>query len=372
MKNRKNLDVKKTMKITSAVLLLTAIYFLKDGYIGAFLILSTLIYFAGSAIVTAENCRKIEVNIYTKIVERKENDLDKKYIEAEIVAENRGWIPCLCSLVELEIENLLLGEKLNIKENIYAGAKKSGKAQVLVCEEFCGAIEVRLKKIEFTDFLKILKKSRSENKLKTVYIEPEYENIHLSQDDIWAYNMESFSFSDSKKASDASETVGISEYKAGDNIKAIHWKLSGKTGKIQVRELGFPIESKVFVLVDKVEGSTENSSLSNKRKNDLTRLATSISQNLMNLNVEHEIGWYDCKVDHFESLLVRNDADFQNMVLKLLRTPFYTGESGPIKFISSEQRKNTSSIILVSNFEKDVERLMEYGEVTIYGTEQGQ
>lgn len=247
MKKIKNLDVPRAMEIISAVLMLTTIYVLKDGYIGAFLILSALIYFAGFAIVTAENYRKIEVNISTKIVESKENDLDKKCIEVEIVAENRGWIPCLCSFVELEIENLLLGEKLNIKENIYTRAKKSSKTQVVVCEEFCGAIEVRLKKIEFADFLKILKKSRSENKWKTVHIEPEYENIYLSQGDIWAYNMESFRFSDSKKGSDASETVGISEYKAGDNIKAIHWKLSGKIGKIQVREFGFPIESKVFV-----------------------------------------------------------------------------------------------------------------------------
>ncbi|MGX8699569.1 MAG: DUF58 domain-containing protein, partial [bacterium] len=48
---------------------------------------------------------------------------------------------------------------------------------------------------------------------------------------------------------DPSETFRIREYVPGDSIRQIHWKLSEKTGRTLVRELGLPVERGLTVYV---------------------------------------------------------------------------------------------------------------------------
>ena len=55
-------------------------------------------------------------------------------------------------------------------------------------------------------------------------------------------------YSRTKPGSDPSETFAIREYRPGDPIRQIHWKLSGKTDEMMVRELGLPIASRTLLV----------------------------------------------------------------------------------------------------------------------------
>ena len=48
-------------------------------------------------------------------------------------------------------------------------------------------------------------------------------------------------YSQTRPGSDPSETFGIREYRPGDPIRQIHWKLSQKTDALMLRELGLPV-----------------------------------------------------------------------------------------------------------------------------------
>ena len=53
--------------------------------------------------------------------------------------------------------------------------------------------------------------------------------------------MESFRYSGSRPGDDPGETFDIREYREGDSIRQIHWKLTGKMDRLIIRE-------KVFLL----------------------------------------------------------------------------------------------------------------------------
>jgi uncharacterized protein (DUF58 family) len=91
-------------------------------------------------------------------------------------------------------------------------------------------------------------------------------------------------FSPDKPGSDPSETFGIREYRPGDNIKTIHWKLSQKSSKTVVRELSLPVLQQVLLLLDTRPAEPEV-------QHSMTTAALSISAALLEQGVEHTLGW---------------------------------------------------------------------------------
>ena len=62
--------------------------------------------------------------------------------------------------------------------------------------------------------------------------------------------MESFRYSGSRPGDDPGETYDIREYRSGDSIRQIHWKLSGKLDDIMIREKSFPVDDTVLILAE--------------------------------------------------------------------------------------------------------------------------
>ncbi len=61
-------------------------------------------------------------------------------------------------------------------------------------------------------------------------------------------------YSQTKAGDDPSELFAFREYREGDRISRIHWKLSQKMGELQVKELGLPISDHILFLLE-INGS---------------------------------------------------------------------------------------------------------------------
>lgn len=358
---RKRENLKKILLVSVIFAVLLLVYILRAGYIPAFILTIAAAYLIVFAVVTNVQKKNVKIDIRIK----SGSDKDKTF-KLHIGITNRSWLPCAFGEVHIGLENILLDETLKLKENINVGSRKNKILEVPIREKLCGAIEIRVEKTVFADPMGIFKRERKECSKATAYIWPNEREAGLNLDEIWSYNMESFKYSESQKGNDSSETFGINAYKPGDSIKAIHWKLSGKTGEIQVRELGYPVDSKVMILVDK----KDLNHLSKKEKNDLTAIALSVSRQLTEMDIDHQVGWYNSSKDEYEHFRIKSQQDIAECIQKLLKSPFYQeGESGPMKFIEADIEKKFSKILFISNSDEDIERLMEYGEVGIYGTE---
>ena len=55
-------------------------------------------------------------------------------------------------------------------------------------------------------------------------------------------------YSQTRPGSDPSETFAIREYRPGDPIRQIHWKLSQKTDELMLRELGLPVVNQTLLV----------------------------------------------------------------------------------------------------------------------------
>ena len=120
-------------------------------------------------------------------------------------------------------------------------------------------------------------------------------------------------YSSVKPGNDPSETFGMREYVPGDSIKAIHWKLSQKTGKTIVREMGLPIVSQVLL---RYEGWKEPR-LTPDEIHGMTSVFVSIAESLRDKGVDFCMEW---GVSHFD---IRSEELLQFAVEELLRYPVW-------------------------------------------------
>ena len=52
-----------------------------------------------------------------------------------------------------------------------------------------------------------------------------------------------------RRGTDRTETFQVRDYAPGDSLRQVHWKLSGKTGRLVVRDPARPVDHRLTVLV---------------------------------------------------------------------------------------------------------------------------
>lgn len=126
---------------------------------------------------------------------------------------------------------------------------------------------------------------------------------------------DSDAYSNLKSGSDPGETFAVREYVPGDAVRNIHWKLSEKTDKVMVRELGLPVVNEVALLLETAaEASAEE-------VDAITEVFASVSSALANKDIQHHVFWRDAKTDELRKLLITDGEDFGIMLEQLLELP---------------------------------------------------
>lgn len=157
-----------------------------------------------------------------------------------------GPFPLRKLTVRIRADNLTTGES---KEHRISRAVRSGTCMLSLWEEFsCGVWEISCEKIRLFDFLLFFRIRKWEN--------PKCELLCFPK----IYNIKNLFFSDTSKGEESSDpwAVGqdtsvireIREYRPGDRLRNIHWKLSAKKETLQVKEYGCTLGGELLFGLD--------------------------------------------------------------------------------------------------------------------------
>lgn len=121
---------------------------------------------------------------------------------------------------------------------------------VKLVPEHCGTVSVQLKSVSVSDLIGLIwlpKKVRFRDKL---IVMPCTYPISASQESSFVSDSESSVFSAVRSGDDPSEIFQLREYRDGDRLNRIHWKLSSRGESFIVKEISDPINSKILILCD--------------------------------------------------------------------------------------------------------------------------
>ena len=89
---------------------------------------------------------------------------------------------------------------------------------------------------------------------QTVVFYPTVHSPLLSLNQVPQPNSESDTYSQTKPGDDPSELFGLRNYREGDKLSRVHWKLSQKTGGLLIKEFGYPIAEHLLFLLEPGSG----------------------------------------------------------------------------------------------------------------------
>lgn len=164
--------------------------------------------------------------------------------------------------IEVELENTSVlpsgqvmlfgnvdGKNFQCKGN-FSSDKKLVLEYPVECNK-CGVRTVNLTKIYLFDLLKITKKVIKLNRQLTITVIPKIYYIEENNlDENVDYEIESNTFSENVPGQDPSEIFDVRDYREGDRLSRIHWKLSGKLDRLMVKEYSKPMLEGVELIID--------------------------------------------------------------------------------------------------------------------------
>ncbi|MCD8214421.1 MAG: DUF58 domain-containing protein [Clostridiales bacterium] len=166
-----------------------------------------------------------------------------------IFLEIRSFMPVFNGILVLKLKNNLTGKEETQKVNFSALPFVTKKLTLKPVLKGCGVIEISLKKIIIRDFAKIFKFSKRPKLSFKQYIFPKKVPVDIS-----AFlaktgiSLDEDKFSEEKSGHDPSEIFGIREYREGDSLRQIHYKLSAKRDKLISKEYSLPIDREITVI----------------------------------------------------------------------------------------------------------------------------
>ena len=110
-----------------------------------------------------------------------------------------------------------------------------------------------------------------------------------------------------------SEEHELREYREGDNLRDVHWKLSAKTDQLILREAQEPIRERILLTFDLPVTAAQLDSV-------LSRLLW-LSRWLIDHETHHEIRWIDPRNGELQRVLIQNKDELVPLLRTLLSSP---------------------------------------------------
>ena len=268
-------------------------------------------------------CRKIYIEISTKTVLAEKESFEKRArISLEIMVENTSkWLPLNKGVIYLEYENPFSGEKGS--ERLYfsvdCGSKEVRDFEIEV--ESVGNVSIIIRKIRIYDYLgmfwaTLLKKREMSGTL----VLPVTKEIFLKKESLISENSgEGGEYSPYKKGDDPSEIFGIREYKDGDKVQQIHWKLSMKKQTLMVKEYSLLLAETVVIMVDFSSSSTGE--MHQKEMECLVQQIYSVSMALLEQELTQRFLWYDIEEESVVEETVTKEEELFWVFQKMFKNP---------------------------------------------------
>lgn len=275
-------------------------------------------------------------------------------IPITILVNNQSILPVVHFDIVLKLENSFTGEMM--KHRVHGRVFKNKEKRVVVPIKIkeCGNLKITLKRIEIYDALFILKKFVRLNDTGYIGVLPECTLIPIEiSRKTREFIADAEEYSDRESGDDSSEIYQIREYRLGDSVHDIHWKLSAKADELLVKENGKPLGAAVLVWLDleKCKGNmAEKRSVKGYgQKKMITKMfdvAASISISLLEEKCVHIVAWYEVGNKVIHKKRISKEEHLYELLYRLLYVENYdNSEEVRVQFKDEFKGVEFSSII---------------------------
>lgn len=241
-------------------------------------------------------------------------------IQAKLRNDSRMPVPQL--MVRMAVRVFPEQDEMLLKGKLMLNGREEGKLCFRMNSSHCEAVEIRPERLVVTDFLGIFSRRCivHEKDSSMVFVLPKTEKDLVEIPEV-ERNFLTENGEGDMRGNTEMNVSEIRDYREGDSLKFIHWKLSARMDELMVRELMDPAEKYMWLYLDLRESSEETKVRTDADAWDhFIETTALVSGSLLKMGKKHVVMW----IDHVQSKVVSHsiydEQTFQNMICALLLT----------------------------------------------------
>ena len=205
-------------------------------------------------------------------------------VPLHVSVANRSFLPTGRARVQFVIENTFTGD-IQWESLEFSSGRQPQVLEHKFSSNICGEIVCRLRKARSYDLLGLFwlpVKLRADSACRII-VQPTVYAPNLGLDYKRSPDGEGERYSLRKPGSDPTELFDLRDYRPGDRLNRVDWKLSQKTGDLLVKESSLPLANRVLLVAD-LDGDGMEADM-------LMDVLATLSACLGKIEAEHAIGF---------------------------------------------------------------------------------
>lgn len=259
-------------------------------------------------------------------------------IPLKVRSWNKGRIPSVLQII-CSYRYISGSERKSVRTNVYVPAKKREQVEMNIPAKYCGKIRVSVSSVRIFDcwgLFSIGKKNKKDYEI-TIMPKPFPVNMVVSNRTRW-FPVDGESYAQDRGGDDTAEIYEVREYRAGDRMQKVHWKLSAKEDDLYIKEFGYPLGAAVILMLE--EGAKE------ERMEQFMEAVVSVSTALLQEECPHYMIWQKKNEKKLQRVLIRGEEEFHGFLLELLQFEKGCLEKDTEEYYRHEYKNDTYSTLM--------------------------
>ncbi|MDD5948950.1 MAG: DUF58 domain-containing protein [Lachnospiraceae bacterium] len=278
----------------------------------------------------------LEVGIPVTFVE------EKNSIPIQFVVKNGTFFPMPGLHFWFRVENEFYSnqERQDVALPIYAGEQRYDWS---VTSVYAGRICLRGEKIRMQDYLGLFVFQRELALERTVCVIPEKSQVIMNWVEASVRDGEEQEMDTENSVEDVTQVKEIREYKPGDRLQRIHWKLSTKQEELYVKEYEREYNRTLTLLVELRQDSDEVGFL-----NSIITAFYSTACRLLEEEMKFQVQWFDVRQNCFQTERVEEEEDLLDVLQQIYMMQTYKDWEAYVKYKEGEHGRADMAIYFTS------------------------
>ena len=200
--------------------------------------------------------------------------------------ENPSRLPIPAAGCGLEVKNLLTGASERVVRRTAILPRGRSEVALELSSDCCGRIRTELKSLRLYDCFWLIPVRCGAGAHASVTVQPDTFPMEVRVLANVNSPEESEVYSQEKPGNDLTETFQIRDYREGDSIRQIHWKLSTKYDRLISRDPSLPVTRSVMVFWDR-----HAAQVSRTRQDAQAEVLVSLCRALLAAGVQFTLAW---------------------------------------------------------------------------------
>ncbi|MCR1842147.1 DUF58 domain-containing protein [Murimonas intestini] len=290
-------------------------------------------------LLSQRSCLKPGIRIRVPVVQKGQK------IQVEITADNSGLLPV--SRMMFKVVYVSSYGFKSEKEKIVglADGHDSMVCHYEVDYPYSGRLQFSLQKVKVWDYLKVFSMSVNCSGSETVNVLPNlYEMNLVISPRTRNFPVDGDEYDKTRSGDDVSEIFQVREFRNGDTLQKVHWKLSAKADELMTKEYSLPKGCSVLILLDFQHEKGRN--CGEEQMDRFIETAASLMFALTEQECMHYIFWYDGARDSARRFLVQDEEQLYEAIGEMLRVAPYMGNYDMMEAYRAEYNEMNFSTVL--------------------------